>query len=134
MWIGQRSAGAKEIYEPWVEHGEVTQNGGVTGVYLEGERRSLQVASAGGYRWKPSVGDDVLVLKENLGDGTQHILGVCDVALGDLSPGDVEISSGASAKVRLSGDKVTVTGALYYQGQSLEEYIRDLVRQEIGGV
>lgn len=125
MWTGKRSAGTKECYEPWVERGVVTQNQGVTGVYLDGERRSLLMVSPGGYRWMPQLGEEVLVLKENQGDGSQHIVGACSGQ--GLDPGDVEISSGGSAGIRLSGEELTLSGVLKYEGMTLEEYIKKVV-------
>lgn len=127
MWTGQRSAGQKESYQPWVERGVVTQSQEVMGVYLDGERRQFLQVSPGGYQWKPKQGETVLVLKENQGDGSQHIVGTCGDS-GDLNPGDVVISGGGLARVALEGDLVTVTGELRYQGQSLEEYIQGIVR------
>lgn len=127
MWTGKRSAGEKERYEPWVERGAVTQNQGLTGVYLDGERRQLDLVSPGGYRWVPAVGESVLVLKENQGDGAQHVVGTCGLSVDGLSPGDVEISSGGTAGVRFSGEEAEIFGTLKYQGMTMEEYIKKVL-------
>lgn len=127
MWTGKRWAGSRECYEPWVERGVVTQNQDVTGVYLDGERRQLAMASPGGYQWMPNVGEDVLVLKENQGDGAQHIVGSCQTGVGDLSPGDVVISSGGNASVQLLGEDMVLLGQIWVENMSLEDYIKKVV-------
>lgn len=127
MWTGQRSAGNRERYDPAVESGTVTQNQEVNGVYLDGERRQMAVASLGGYRWQPTIGEKVLVLKENQGDGSQFIVAVCDQGGEDLSAGEVEISSTGTAKLSLKGDKLELSGELWYENQTFEDYLKALI-------
>ncbi len=124
MWTGKRSAGQKERYEPSVEYGVVTQSEGVTGVYLDGERRQMGQVSPGGYRWKPGVGQEVLVLKD--GDGRQHMVAVA-LTEEALKPGEVEICSEGGALIRLAGDKVEIEGEVFLAGQDFQSYIEEMV-------
>lgn len=121
MWLGKQVAGQKTGYSSLVDRGTVTQNQEVTGVLLEGERRELQLVSPSGYRWKPAVGQEVLVLQD--GQAQQQIVGVMEDN-SQITAGDVEIYASGGAKINLSGDVLSLSGKIYVNGESLEDYIR----------
>ncbi len=128
MWTSQRSAGEKERYQPWVDSGEVTLSENVTGVYLDGERRELSVTSPGGYHWKPHVGEQVVVLNANQGDKRVHIIGTeAGEGAPDLKAGEVLITSGKGAEMRLTEGDLRFTGAFYLNGAPLYNHIYDII-------
>ena len=61
MWLSRQQK--QEPVQPPGGTGEVTLSGDVLAVELESERRRLEVYGPGGLRWKPAVGQKVLVLK-----------------------------------------------------------------------
>lgn len=124
MWMGERSAGVRQSYESSVDRGVVTQNQETTGVYLEGERREISVYAPGGYAWVPSIGQEVLVLKESLGE--QQVVATPAKVAG-LSAGDVAIYTEGGGKIVLSGNRVAISGTVEINGQSLEDYIRQVM-------
>lgn len=62
MWIAERSRRRLEPAE-LAGVGQVTLPEDPAGVWLDGERRMLPVFAPGGYVWRPSLGEQVLVLK-----------------------------------------------------------------------
>ena len=62
MWTSERDRRPR-AEEPAAELGTVTLGGDPAGVSLGGERRWLNVYGPGGYSWRPTAGDKVLVLK-----------------------------------------------------------------------
>ena len=62
MWTSERNRNLP-LREAAAELGSVTLGGDPAGVSLGGERRWLTVYGPGGYRWRPSAGSKVLVLK-----------------------------------------------------------------------
>ena len=114
MWISRR-AWPESKREALAEGGEVTLEENV-GVYAEGERRSLPVYGPGGYRWRPAMGEQVLVLK--LGqDGEQPCVAGSAVDLDSINVGDVELYT-EGARIRLSKDgRVDIDGKIYINGK-----------------
>lgn len=98
--------------------GPVTLPGESLGVWLEGERRGVQVYAPGGYHWAPALGDEVLVLKTGESGEKPCAVGVpADTRA--LQPGEVLITAGgASVKLSLDG-RVDITGELYLNGVPL---------------
>lgn len=90
--------------------GVVTMAGKQVAVQLDSEVRDPHICAPGGYRWSPSVGDRVLVIK---GEGeVPCIVGVC--------------GGGIPAEVRLQAGHLELAGAITVNGTPLEEYIRQV--------
>ena len=101
--------------------GRTTLPGDPAGVYLDAERRTLAVFAPGGYVWRPAVGEEVLVLKQE-GEDT-CVVGVrCD---GDLVSGVVLMHAGlGEAPVKLGNDgTVRLTGQVLINGVPLEDIL-----------
>ena len=112
--------------EPAAELGTVTLGGDPAGVSLGGERRWLNVYGPGGYSWRPTAGDKVLVLKAGAEGEVPCILGTAQAGDG-LKPGEVRLSGGESS-IRL-GQRLELGGELYLNGSSLYDVIRDIVSE-----
>lgn len=110
--------------EPWADTGTVTLGGDPAAVSLGGERRQVPVYAPGGYQWRPAAGDQVLVLKTGAQRESPCVAGVCCQS-GELSPGEVRISSG-SGQIRLRDGRVEVQGQLWINGEQLEKLIERL--------
>ena len=89
-----------------------------------GERRWLTVYSPGGYSWRPTAGDRVLVLKAGAEGESPCILGT---AQGErtLGPGEVRIDGGSSS-VYLGRGRLELTGNVYINGKNLADLIPGL--------
>lgn len=101
--------------------GQTTLSGDPAGAYLDAERRTLVVFAPGGYVWRPAVGEEVLVLKQE-GENS-CVVGVrCD---GDLAPGEVLIHAGqGDAAIKLSTDgTVNLMGQVLINGVPLEDML-----------
>lgn len=118
--------------EPWADTGTVTLGGDPAAVSLGGERRQVPVYAPGGYQWRPAAGDQVLVLKAGAQRESPCVAGVCCQS-GELSPGEVRISSG-SGQISLRDGRVEIQGQLWINGEQLEKLIERLatrIAQEV---
>lgn len=115
MWLSRRERPEEVKREALAEDGQVTMEDGV-GVYAEGERRNLPVYGPGGYQWRPSANQQVLVLK--LGrQGEQPCVAGAQVGENELAPGEIRLfSNGASIVLHNSG-RVDIQGSLYINGE-----------------
>lgn len=129
MWTSDRRTDGRQE-EAAADLGQVTLGGDPAGVYLGGERRWLPVYSPGGYQWRPSAGDRVLVIKGGGGRDTPCVTGTRQ-SPGTLEPGEVRISGG-TGMVRLNQRGVSLTGQVRVNGKTLEELIRTVVESTIG--
>ena len=127
MWTSERRREQPSAEAP-ADLGTVTLGGDPAGVSLGGERRWLAVYGPGGYSWRPTVGDRVLVLKAGAEGETPCVVGKTQ-ELRELGPGEVRITGGSSA-VYLGKDRLELSGELYINGQTAEDYLREL----IGGI
>ena len=118
MWLSERKRG-RQYGEAMV--GRTTLGGDPAGVYLDAERRTLAVFAPGGYVWRPAVGEEVLVLKQE-GEDT-CVVGVRSG--GSLAPGEVLIHAGqGEAAVKLGNDgTVHLTGQVLINGVPLEDML-----------
>lgn len=115
MWLSQKSK-EKLTGEAAAQVGAVTLEGEQMGVYLAGEWRNLPVFGPGGYCWRPSLEQEVLVLKTGTAGESMCIIG--EPCTEQIKPGEVQISSGGGASITLTpdgtvniqGQKVTVNG------------------------
>lgn len=125
MWTSERSRNLP-AGEPAAELGRVTLGGDPAGVSLGGERRWLTVYGPGGYSWRPSAGDRVLVLKAGAEGESPCILGTAQNGE-ELEPGEVRLTGGESG-IRLGQSRLELTGELYLNGRPLGDVIREIVR------
>ena len=136
MWTSERNRRLASE-EPAAELGAVTLGGDPAGVSLGGERRWITVYSPGGYSWRPTSGDKVLVLKAGAEGESPCILGTTQDAE-DLKPGEVRLT-GMECSLHLGQGQVEVTGGknsmslgqggLAINGQSLESMVREIARE-----
>lgn len=124
MWLAKQQK--REVTGPEGSVGEVTIAGEAPSVELDSERRELTVFAPGGYRWRPTEGQKVLVLKA---DGEYRVAGA--ESGGGLEPGEVALDSAGGAFIRLDnqggvalGSGVTVSGPLYVDGEELTQLIQ----------
>ena len=136
MWTSERNRNLP-VREPAAELGTVTLGGDPAGVSLGGERRWLTVYGPGGYSWRPTSGDKVLVLKAGAEGESPCIPGTTQDAE-DLKPGEVRLT-GMECSLHLGQGQVEVTGGknsmslgqggLAINGQSLESMVREIARE-----
>lgn len=124
MWTSERNRNLR-VEEPAAELGAVTLGGDPAGVSLGGERRWLSVYSPGGYSWRPTAGDKVLVLKAGAEGEAPCILGTIQDG-GDLKPGEVRLKGGESS-VFLGQNRLELTGDLYINGCTLNQMVAGIV-------
>lgn len=114
------------------ELGAVTLGGDPAGVALGGERRWLNVYAPGGYSWRPSAGEKVLVLKAGGERELPCIVGTAQNG-GGLKPGEVSLRGGSS-QVYLGQDNLELSGRVKVNGMDLELYIREIVGEMLGAL
>lgn len=124
MWTSERNRNLP-AREAAAELGTVTLGGDPAGVSLGGERRWLTVYGPGGYSWRPTSGDKVLVLKAGAEGESPCILGTTQ-GEEELKPGEVRLA-GCGSSIRLGEDGVSLTGQLYINGQTLEEIVAAII-------
>lgn len=143
MWMSERNRNLR-VQEAAAEMGTITMGGNPAGVSLGGERRWVSVYGPGGYSWRPTAGDKVLVLKTGAEGESPCILGTAQSA-GDLKPGEVrlsgmecslhlgqgqvELSSGERSSMRLGREGLEMEGGVSVNGQPLEDMIRNIARE-----
>lgn len=121
MWLAKQQK--RETEEALSAVGKVTISGEAPAVELDSERRDLAVYGPGGYRWRPTEGQKVLVLKA---DGEPCVAGA--PSEGGLEPGEVQLDSAGGAGLKLDNSgHVSVTGSLFVGGTELTELIRSVV-------
>lgn len=125
MWTSERSRNPM-AGEPAAELGAVTLGGDPAGVSLGGERRWLNVYGPGGYSWRPTTGDKVLVLKAGAEGEVPCILGMLQDGDG-LRAGEVRLKGGGDSSIFLGQDRLELRGSLYLNGQPLYDVVRDIV-------
>lgn len=126
MWTAERNRNLR-MGEPAAELGTVTLGGDPAGVSLGGERRWIGVYGPGGYSWRPSAGDKVLVLKAGAEGESPCVLGTVQEGEG-LKPGEVRLSGGGSS-LHLGQSRLSLSGQVYVNGKSLESIIREIAAQ-----
>ncbi len=129
MWTSERNRNPRSG-EPAAELGTVTLGGDPAGVSLGGERRWIGVYGPGGYSWRPTAGDKVLVLKAGAEGEAPCLLGVSQEEA-ELEPGEVRLKGGESS-VFLGQERLELTGDLYLNGRTLYDVVRDIVIDLLG--
>ena len=105
MWISRR----KETRQ--------TERAQVGNVTVEGERRDLPVYGPGGYVWRPSQGQEVLVVKAGA-DGEQPCVAGARGSLEvNLAPGEVYIHSGGGSIFISNGGVISMSGLVLVNGK-----------------
>lgn len=111
VWIsGRNQRQIKE--ESGSDLGTVTLPDDPAGVYLDGERRELPVFGPGGYVWRPSRNQQVLVIKAGAQGEAPCVVGVPCGAKWNLKEGEVLIYSPAATIHLQENGIVNVTGVL----------------------
>lgn len=116
MWLSQRLREKNQT--PEAVQGEVTIGGETAAVATFAETRGVAVYAPGGYIWRPSAGDGVLVFKGGTCGEEKYIVAAKN-APAPVSVGQGEIyiySKGASIKLG-NGGRIDVTGELYINGE-----------------
>ena len=129
MWTAERNRNVRSG-EPAAELGCVTLGGDPAGVSLGGERRWIGVYGPGGYSWRPTAGDKVLVLKAGAEGEAPCLLGMSQEEA-ELEPGEVRVTGGESS-VFLGQNRLELKGNLYLNGQTLWDVVRDIVIALLG--
>ena len=147
MWTSERNRNLP-VREASAEVGTVTLGGDPAGVSLGGERRWLNVYGPGGYSWRPTSGDKVMVLKAGAEGESPCILGTTQNAE-DLKPGEVRLTgvdcglflgqgqvemTGGEGGLCLNQDGLDVTGGLSVNGEPLEQIVERIVLKVLFGV
>ena len=134
MWLSKQQK--QEGQETPVDTGEVTMTGDTVAVELDSERRGLAVYAPGGYQWRPSVGQKVLVLKT--GEGPCVVGAPADGGLGE---GEVRLSAPGGAKVTLRNDgrvllgqNAEVAGTLTVEGEELKAMIQRITLEVVASI
>lgn len=116
MWLARQVSLADREFTADITSGRVSIAGGTPAVELIGEQRELELASPGGYFWKPQAEQQALVLR--MDDGGRLAAGILSEAPADLAPGEICLSSAGGAEIRLRNDgSVQITGTLYINGK-----------------
>lgn len=131
MWISERTNRTVQ-QEAAADLGAVTLGGDPAGVALGGERRWLNVYAPGGYSWRPTVGQKVLVLKAGAERELPCIVGTTQDAEG-LKPGETRLTGGNSS-IHLGQQDLALSGHILVNGMELERYVREIVSEMIGSL
>ena len=124
MWLSKRNVNKER--QNVADMGETTSGGNDTSVYTEGELRHVGICAPGGYIWRPSVGRELLVIKD--GGGTAYAVGAAaQEPPGGFRDGEVFISSAGGASVWLKNDgsillsgKINIDGSLFLNGAEID--------------
>ena len=145
MWTSERNRNLP-LREAAAELGTVTLGGDPAGVSLGGERRWLTVYGPGGYSWRPTAGDKVLVLKAGAEGESPCILGTVQ-GQEELRSGEVRLAGGENtvylsregllltgeeSGLALKKGRAELTGELFINGESLRDIIEDVVIELLG--
>lgn len=131
MWISSQAKRTGTKTYGGAAVGVVTAGGTENNVYLGTERRGLPVAVPGGYRWRPGVGQQVLVLKTGVDGESAWVLAQPEPQGDELLPGEVELT-GPDCGLKLTGTgDVELRGRVCVNGTALEDLVRDLVAQTL---
>ncbi len=121
MWVSQRGRSSQRDSEVSARVGGVTLSQIPLGVYVDGERRNLEIFTPGGYSWRPNVGDEVLVIKT---EGGSCVAGAQQTE-SQLEIGEVKIAGGGGGTVYLTADgTVSLSGDVVVNGEGLEDMMR----------
>lgn len=112
MWIGKKVAQTKEKQASG-QLGVVTVGGDTPAVSTDGEQRQLQVACPGGFWWRPSSEDSVLLVEG-------AVAGCFADCPKSLSAGEIYLEGGGASIYFKSSGRIELTGSIYVNGTLLE--------------
>lgn len=115
MWLSKRIMQETPESDP-AAVGTVSIGGLQTAVVTDGEKRSALVFAPGGYCWRPSAGENVLVMKGN----ELYIAGKLVQLANDLQSGEVRIFSEGASLVLKNDGRILMEGELYLNGRRVE--------------
>lgn len=128
MWTSKQSKQSADALPAAADMGVVTSGGALCGVYMGTERRWLGVLGPGGCRWRPKVGQQVLVLKTGQQEEDACIL-AAQQEENVLQPGEVELyADGCGIKLTRTGT-VELTGQVLVNGIPLQTMIRQALAE-----
>ena len=113
MWLSEQQKRPAPTGEG--RTGVVTMAGDPTEITLDHRIRDPELYGPAGYRWTPTVGDRVLVIR---GEGERP----CVVGVR---------GGGSPAEVELKAESIRLTGSVSVNGTDLDTYIKTLVRQTL---
>ncbi len=116
MWLSGRKHGGAGT---GAMVGATTLEGDPAGAYLDGERRQLEVFAPGGYHWRPALGQQVLVIKEE-GGGSCVAGARCSA---ELAPGEVYIAGGGAGIWLRSNGELDLCGDVRVNGVPILELL-----------
>jgi hypothetical protein len=120
MWLSKQMK-VKEHPPGGANMGTVSVADPMPAVVTDGEARRLQILTPGGYCWRPTVGDAVLVIKDD--GGSPCILGVSGESPVALSPGEVCLHAGGASIYLDRTGAIRLTGTVYLNGVPLQSGI-----------
>ena len=139
MWLSGQQKRPADSGEG--QTGIVTMSCGEMAVMMDCERRGVQVYAPAGYRWTPKVGQRVLVIQGQ---------GEIPCVVGARQDGDVPDQVAVTARqttvqgdivrvaagedVVVEGENVRLMGQVYVGDETLEEMIRRIVLEILGGM
>ena len=119
MWITEKLAKSGPAAQESGQIGKVTIGGDETAVLTQSENRGMCVAAPGGFVWRPSIGENVLVIK----CGEENVVAGAISSEAPEENGEVYIKSKGGAEIRLKnngdillGGRVRITGTLELNG------------------
>lgn len=115
MWISKKTAEAEGERGSPARLAEITIGGSSAAAGTDGESRSLNVVSMGGYFWRPAPGETALIL--DCADGASVVAGVSQTENEDgLAAGEVRVSSGGASVTLKNDGSILVSGDLSLSG------------------
>lgn len=117
MWLSRKLTQHEKQNTASAETGAVTIDSGEIAVYSSGEDRDVQLASPGGFFWRPKSGEKVLVIKGGTFGEEPFIVGA--VRDGEALPaGEIRIAPmEGDAEILLHNDgRVDINGVLFING------------------
>lgn len=115
MWLSKQQKQPARRNEG--QTGVVTLSGNGLTVRLDSEVSEPEIYGPAGYGWRPKAGDRVLVIK---GEGEHPC--VVGTGKGTVPP-----------EVTLTADMIRLQGQVTVNGIALEDYIRALAKEVLGG-
>lgn len=122
MWVSSQTK-KRELGSGQAQVGVVTTAGQQSGVYLGTQRCWLPVMAPGGYRWRPKIGEQVLVIKTGAEGESACVLAGQEVPGEDLLPGEVELYAPKCGLKLTEDGRVDIRGDLFVNGQAIEDIV-----------
>ena len=117
MWLSEQIRASGGSQAPGAEVGQVSLEGASIAVVTQGERRSLSMALPGGLRWRPGLGQKVLVLTS--AEGEAIVVGALPDDDDNLKAGELELQGpdcsirlGSRGEMILTGRNICLSGSV----------------------